>query len=612
MNGQKLGKLAGELKRRHVFRVAVVYAAVAFVVVQVADIAFPALGMPDWTLALVIVLAALGFPIALVLAWAYDLTPEGVRRSEPPPTAGDWQQIQDVLSAALELPSGERPAFVARASAGKPELRREVQSLLDAHARPGVLDRPAAELAAPLVRPASDSFPARGRTIGRYHILEKLGSGGMGVVYKARDLRLERIVALKFLPPHLSADERAKERFLVEAQAAAALDHPNICTIHEIGETDDGHLFLAMPFYGGETLKRRLAQGALPPEQAIDIAIQVAQGLARAHDRGIVHRDIKPANLVVTGEGIVKIVDFGVAKLADVSLTNPGMTPGTVAYMSPEQARGDEVDGRTDLWSLGVVLYEMLSGERPFRGVHDGVLLHTIQTSEPQPITALRPGIATALEQVVDRALAKDREERYPTARDLVQALEAVRNPETERLPAPEPAPAPSASTVSAPSLDSGETSSGGVLPEGERRQATIVASTLAGYDALVESLVPEEVERIVIKVRAEAAEVAARHGGALNHFAGEEMVLLFGIPTTHEDDGIRATRAALELHARVRALSEEIEGENCPELRLHTGVDMGRVVAHAQPSENGQHTYRIAGSAAQIAVRLASQAGTD
>jgi tetratricopeptide (TPR) repeat protein/class 3 adenylate cyclase len=606
MSLRRLGGFIGELKRRHVFRVAMVYAAVAFVVVQVADIAFPALGIADWALALVIVLAALGFPMALVFAWAYDLTPAGIKRAASLSAPADWPQVRDVLNAALELPSGERPAFVARACVGNPELRREVQSLLAAHARPGVLDRPAAELAAPLIRSGPESAPVRGRTIGNYHILDKLGSGGMGVVYKARDLRLERIVALKFLPPHLSTDDHAKERFLVEAQAAAALDHPNICTIHEIGETEEGHLFLAMPFYGGETLKRQLAQGPLSIEQAIDVAIQAAHGLTRAHERGIIHRDIKPANLIVTGEGVVKIVDFGVAKLADISLTNPGMTPGTVAYMSPEQARGEEVDGRTDLWSLGVVLYEMLTGERPFRGAHDGVLLHTIQTTDPQPITTLRPGIPAALEQVVNRTLAKHREDRYPSAHALVQALEGVRFPATERRSIP----IVGGSVAPAAPLDSGETSSGGVLPEGERRQATVVASTLSGYDALVESLVPEEVELAIGMMREVATEVAARHGGALNRFTGDEMVLIFGIPTTQEDDGVRAVRAALELHARVRALSEPVEQKGGPALRLHTGIDTGRIVA--QPGESGESAYRITGAPLQIAGRIATHAGTD
>ncbi|HET7274466.1 MAG TPA: tetratricopeptide repeat protein, partial [Longimicrobiaceae bacterium] len=433
----------------------------------------------------------------------------------------------------------------------------------------GVLDRPAA--------PFLEISIAAGRTVGRYEILDQLGGGEMGVVYSARDLRLDRLVALKFLPPRLDADDHARERFLVEAKAAAALDHPNICTIHEIGKTDDGNLYIAMPLYDGETLQHRLAQGPLPLEDAIDIAKQVAQGLARAHDRGIVHRDIKPANLIVTNEGVVKIVDFGVAKLAGISLTNAGITHGTVAYMSPEQARGDEVDCRTDVWSLGVVLYEMLTGRRPFRGASDVVILNNIQSVDPGPVAGLFPAIPPALEQVVGRALARQRGDRYQTAGELLQALEE------------DPSP-----TAESP-------------PEGERRHVTIVASTIARYDTMVESLVPDEVGRLVGQVRDEALAVATRHGGILNHFAGDEMVLLFGVPATHEDDGIRAARSALELHARVRTLGDR-------KLRLHTGIDSGSVIVHARPRGNGKEdgTYRIAGSAAQIAGRLASHAGVD
>jgi class 3 adenylate cyclase len=404
----------------------------------------------------------------------------------------------------------------------------------------------------------------------------------MGVVYRARDRRLGRAVALKFLPPHLSTDERAKERFLVEAQAAAALDHPNICTMYEAGETDEGHLYLVMPFYEGETLKRRLADGPLPAADALEIGVQVANGLAKAHERGIVHRDIKPANLVITGDGVVKIVDFGVAKLADTSVTRPGVTLGTVAYMSPEQAEGEEVDGRTDLWSLGVVLYEMLTGERPFRGEHDRVLLHAITTAEPRPMTAVRPDVPVEVETAVLRALAKRSAERYATAHEMAAALEALR--------------------TSAPA-GAGEHAQ-------QRRQATIVASTLSGYDALVERLVPDQVDHVLAGLRSEAEAVAAAHGGVLNQFAGEELVLLFGVPTTREDDGIRAARAALELHQSVRALVRNAEGAAGEPLLLHSGIDTGRVVSH--PAEGTDRAYRISGSVPQVAARLAQQAGPD
>ncbi len=259
-----------------------------------------------------------------------------------------------------------------------------------------------------------------GRTVDHYEIRESLGGGGMGVVYKAEDTRLQRTVALKFLPAELTRDPVAKARFLQEARAASALDHPNICTIHEVGETEDGQLFLAMSCYDGETLKRRIERGPLPVPEAIDIGKQIAQGLAKAHRQGIVHRDIKPANIMVTGDGIVKILDFGLAKLAGAAgLTRAGFCLGTPSYMSPEQARG-EVDHRTDLWSLGVVLYEMLTGVTPFGGDTDQAIIYSLLTEEPRPLRELRPEAPPELERVLGGLLAKDTADRYPTAEAAV------------------------------------------------------------------------------------------------------------------------------------------------------------------------------------------------
>ena len=264
-----------------------------------------------------------------------------------------------------------------------------------------------------------------GRTFSHYKILEKLGAGGMGVVYKARDLKLDRTVALKFLPPHLGVLEEesqrvARERFVQEAKAASALDHLNIGTIHEIDDTEDGQTFIAMAFYDGETLKKKITRGPLPVTEAVSMASQIAQGLAKAHEQGIVHRDIKPANVMVTPDGVVKIIDFGLAKLEDATrITRRGTTVGTVAYMSPEQTRGEQADHRADIWSLGVVLYEMLTGELPFRGENASVMIHAILNDEYQPVNELRKDTPVELERIVDRALQKDRQARYPSAAEV-------------------------------------------------------------------------------------------------------------------------------------------------------------------------------------------------
>jgi len=232
-----------------------------------------------------------------------------------------------------------------------------------------------------------------GKTISHYKILEKLGEGGMGVVYKAEDTKLRRTVALKFLPPELTRDSEAKERFIHEARAAAALNHPNICTIHEIDESE-GQFFIAMEYVEGESLKD-VIEGNLPKvlnfREALDLASRVADGLNEAHGKGIIHRDIKPDNIMITSKGQAKIMDFGLAKLrGQTKLTREGTTLGTVAYMSPEQARGDEVDHRTDIWSLGVILYEMLTGHLPFRGEYDQAVIYAIMNEEPEAATGLR------------------------------------------------------------------------------------------------------------------------------------------------------------------------------------------------------------------------------
>ncbi len=266
-----------------------------------------------------------------------------------------------------------------------------------------------------------------GRTISHYQIIEKLGQGGMGVVYKAEDTRLKRMVALKFLPPSLTADPEAKERFIQEAHAASCLQHENICTIHDIDETEDGRMFIVMDCYSGTTLKDHLAHGALAVAEAVHIAMQIAQGLAEAHEKGIVHRDIKPANIMITDKGQVKIMDFGLAKLAgQAHLTRTGSTVGTAAYMSPEQARGEEVDHRSDIWSLGVVMYQMLTGHLPFKAEYESAMLYEILNHTPVPLNKLRSDIPPGLELVIQKTLCKERTVRFDKVTDLLYELKQL------------------------------------------------------------------------------------------------------------------------------------------------------------------------------------------
>jgi serine/threonine protein kinase/Flp pilus assembly protein TadD len=257
----------------------------------------------------------------------------------------------------------------------------------------------------------------------KYKIIKKVGEGGMGVVYKAKDTRLKRTVALKFLPAELTQDKEAKKRFIQEAQAAAALNHPNITIIHEIDEAEN-QTFIAMEYIEGQSLKDKLKDGRLSIEEAKDMVIQVAEGLKEAHEKGIVHRDIKPANIMLTEKGQAKITDFGLAKLSwGADLTKSSTIMGTVAYMSPEQAKGEEVDHRTDIWSLGAMLYEMLTGERPFKKDKEQALIYAILNDKPTPISLLRSDVPSHIEQVVDKALAKKVSERYQKIGELISDL---------------------------------------------------------------------------------------------------------------------------------------------------------------------------------------------
>ena len=264
------------------------------------------------------------------------------------------------------------------------------------------------------------------RNISHYKILGKIGEGGMGVVYKAEDTKLERTVALKFLAAHLLKDAESRKRFEREAKAAAALNHPNICTIHEIDEAE-GRTFLALEFIEGESLQARIERGPLPLEDALDLARQTAAGLEAAHEKAIVHRDIKPGNLLITPKGQLKILDFGLALLTEGSkLTQLDTTLGTIAYMSPEQTMAADTDSRTDIWALGVVLYEMVSGRLPFRGDYDRAVMYSITSEEPEPLTGLRTGVPMELEWMVGKCLAKQAPERYQNAADLIVDLTAL------------------------------------------------------------------------------------------------------------------------------------------------------------------------------------------
>jgi serine/threonine protein kinase len=347
-----------------------------------------------------------------------------------------WKQVDELLEAALEYPATKRASFLDRACAGDEELRREVESLLlsDEQAE-AFIESPPARLAADLLTDTQPK-PARGERIAHYEILGQIASGGMGEVYLARDITLGRKVALKLLPPSITADAQLRARFFREAQLASTLDHSNICTIHEVGQSS-GLLFLAMQYVEGVTLKQMIGSRPLKLDALLSISLQAADALAAAHDQGIIHRDITSNNIIITPRGQVKVLDFGLAKLMDVSgregsskakseLTRTGAVMGTPNYMSPEQARGERVDHRSDIFSLGVVIYEMASGDVPFKRKSHAETMNAIINEPHTPVAELIEEIPAGLSSAVDRALSKDPAQRYQNMGELLADLRQV------------------------------------------------------------------------------------------------------------------------------------------------------------------------------------------
>jgi eukaryotic-like serine/threonine-protein kinase len=347
--------------------------------------------------------------------------------------SNELSQLEALWDSARGLTPNERDELLASDSVDD-ALRDELESLLaradtaeaffgrlrDAVPDARIAMRNGRESAA-----QADADALLGATVGHYRIVARLGRGGMGIVYEALDLRLRRTVALKLLRAQTPHDTGARERLLSEARAAAALDHPNICTIYEVGETDDHRPYFAMAFYPGETLEHVIRRGPLPLPTAVEYATQIARGLDVAHERGIIHRDVKPANIVITADGVVKLLDFGIARIVDGTASPESVTPGTIAYMSPEQVESGCLDARTDLWSLGVVLYEMCTGVRPFDGVNAADTLYAIVHQSPTPPRELRHDLAADLETVIACLLAKDPDQRTE-AQQVVSRLETI------------------------------------------------------------------------------------------------------------------------------------------------------------------------------------------
>jgi eukaryotic-like serine/threonine-protein kinase len=345
-----------------------------------------------------------------------------------------WEKLEALVDQALAMPPEQREEFLGKTCGGDTELRREAESLLS-HSDQAL--KFMSDFSDKVITPSLSEVKAQhdqpgpveksallNKTIAHYYITEKLGEGGMGVVYKARDMKLDRTVALKFLPEHLIASEKDKQRFIREAKAAAALNHPNICTIHNVDE-HDGNPFIVMEYIDGSTLRDLRKSENPEPSVVMDFAAQIADALHKAHGAGIIHRDIKPGNVMVNADGRIKVMDFGIAKLkSSGQITKTGRIMGTIAYMSPEQIRGEPVDHRSDIWALGVVLYEMLAGEHPFAGKNNAAVLHSILNKEPLPVGELLPDCPRVVQNIVWKLLQKNPSERYQNAGEVVDDLQ--------------------------------------------------------------------------------------------------------------------------------------------------------------------------------------------
>jgi tetratricopeptide (TPR) repeat protein/class 3 adenylate cyclase len=567
-----------------------------------------------------------------------------------------WEKINELLDALLELEPSERSAALTRECAGDEAMRREIESLLSAHENAdGFIETPFLEMSpSPNLGPELEKVI--GSSISHYHVADSLGAGGMGQVFLARDTKLGRRVALKLLPRQFTKDKNRIRRFQQEACAASALNHPNILTVFEIGQEEDLH-FIVTEYVEGETLRQRVKPGGSDLLEVLEAGVQIADALATAHGAGIIHRDVKPDNIMLRPDGLVKVLDFGIAKLSQAARTttdsNPqsdtsirtetGVVVGTVQYMSPEQLRGIQVDLRTDVFSLGVVLYELVAGVRPFTGESTTDVIVSILEKEPPPLSAPRE-----LEQILNKALQKDRERRYSTATEfgkdlkaLIQKLKTGRH-HPVRCPACQSEnPAMSAycsgcgnalrkecpgcgqevlvtdqfcgacghrfesiaatNVVGAATVESRPT-------DVERKHATVIYSLISGCTGILEQLNSEEADAVLASIRSRATELVRHYEGVVERCSAEELVAIFGIPLSNEDDLFRAVHVGLELHSLLRELSDDIERRFGVRLNPCTGISSGAVLTRRDASG----TLKATGDALQVASRLAAFADAD